>query len=90
MPSMKLTIQAYCKMVLHGVKYPHCAINKLLIALLVDCISLFNDTLALAPMLEVALTLIDLWCKNNSYVIGGYYQANECVKDEKTNILKSK
>ncbi|KGL81328.1 ER membrane protein complex subunit 8, partial [Tinamus guttatus] len=41
----------------------------------------FHGTLALAPMLEVALTLIDSWCKENSYVIAGYYQANERVKD---------
>lgn len=24
---------------------------------------------------------IDSWCKDNSYVIAGYYQANERVKD---------
>uniref|UniRef100_A0ABI7WGQ9 MPN domain-containing protein n=1 Tax=Felis catus TaxID=9685 RepID=A0ABI7WGQ9_FELCA len=101
MPGVKLTTQAYCKMVLHGAKYPHCAVNGLLVAekqkprkehlplggpgaphtLFVDCIPLFHGTLALAPMLEVALTLIDSWCKDNSYVIAGYYQANERVKD---------
>lgn len=78
MPGVKLTTQAYCKMVLHGAKYPHCAVNGLLVAekqkprkehlplggpgahhtLLVDCIPLFHGTLALAPMLEVALTLV--------------------------------
>uniref|UniRef100_M0QWC9 ER membrane protein complex subunit 8 n=1 Tax=Mus musculus TaxID=10090 RepID=M0QWC9_MOUSE len=98
MPGVKLTTQAYCKMVLHGAKYPHCAVNGLLVAerqrprkehppgagshtLFVDCIPLFHGTLALTPMLEVALTLIDSWCKDNSYVIAGYYQANERVKD---------
>lgn len=80
MPGMKLTTQAYCKMVLHGAKYPHCAVNGLLVAekqkprkehlplsgpgahhtLLVDCIPLFHGTLALAPMLEVALTLVSM------------------------------
>lgn len=75
MPGVKLTTQAYCKMVLHGAKYPHCAVNGLLVAerqrprkehppgsgshtLFVDCIPLFHGTLALAPMLEVALTLV--------------------------------
>lgn len=74
---MKLTTQAYCKMVLHGAKYPHCAVNGLLVAerppgsrgreqagppsLFVDCIPLFHGTLALAPMLEVALTLVRPW-----------------------------
>ncbi|KAG6940711.1 ER membrane protein complex subunit 8 [Chelydra serpentina] len=105
---MKLTTQAYCKMVLHGAKYPQCAVNGLLVAeklpppprkdqqphgqpqphtLFVDCIPLFHGTLALAPMLEVALTLIDSWCKENSYVIAGYYQANERVKDASTYFL---
>ncbi|KAK2530136.1 Emc8 [Columba guinea] len=99
---MKLTTQAYCKMLLHGAKYPHCAVNGLLVAerppgaprrdqpaspsLFVDCIPLFHGTLALAPMLEVALTLIDSWCKENSYVIAGYYQANERVKDASQNV----
>ena len=74
---MKLTTQAYCKMVLHGAKYPHCAVNGLLVAerppgsrgreqagppsLFVDCIPLFHGTLALAPMLGVALTLVRPW-----------------------------
>lgn len=75
MPGVKLTTQAYCKMLLHGAKYPHCAVNGLLVAerqkarrehpaggaahtLFVDCIPLFHGTLALAPMLEVALTLV--------------------------------
>lgn len=80
MPGVKLTTQAYCKMVLHGAKYPHCAVNGLLVAekqkprkehlplsgpgahhtLFVDCIPLFHGTLALAPMLEVALTLVSM------------------------------
>lgn len=60
-------------MLLHAAKYPHCAVNGLLVAekqkekkkdshstpiLCVDCIPLFHGTLALAPMLEVALTLV--------------------------------
>ncbi|KAK2103839.1 ER membrane protein complex subunit 8 [Saguinus oedipus] len=36
-------------------------------------------------MLEVALTLIDSWCKDHSYVISGCYQANEQVKDASPN-----
>ncbi|KAK2500230.1 hypothetical protein MC885_017688 [Smutsia gigantea] len=110
MPGVKLTTQAYCKMVLHGAKYPHCAVNGLLVAekqkprkehlplggpgahhtLLVDCVPLFHGTLALAPMLEVALTLIDSWCKDNSYVIAGYYQANERLKDASPNQVAEK
>lgn len=83
MPGVKLTTQAYCKMVLHGAKYPHCAVNGLLVAerqrprkehpqgagshtLFVDCIPLFHGTLALAPMLEVALTLVSLGPQGDS------------------------
>ncbi|XP_072836800.2 ER membrane protein complex subunit 8 [Pogona vitticeps] len=115
---MKLSTQAYCKMVLHGAKYPHCAVNGLLVAekqppphphqhprgrerdalpsaaaahpLLVDCVPLFHGSLALTPMLEVALTLIDSWCKENSYVIAGYYQANERLKDASPNQVAEK
>lgn len=72
---IQLTSQAYCKMLLHAAKYPHCAVNGLLVAektkekkkdghsdpvLCVDCVPLFHGTLALAPMLEVALTLVSL------------------------------
>lgn len=72
---IQLTSQAYCKMLLHAAKYPHCAVNGLLVAektkekkrdgasepvLCVDCVPLFHGTLALAPMLEVALTLVRL------------------------------
>lgn len=60
-------------MLLHAAKYPHYAVNGLLVAektkekkkeshsepiLCVDCVPLFHGTLALAPMLEVALTLV--------------------------------
>uniref|UniRef100_A0A1A8BVG8 ER membrane protein complex subunit 8 n=2 Tax=Nothobranchius kadleci TaxID=1051664 RepID=A0A1A8BVG8_NOTKA len=102
---IQLTSQAYCKMLLHTAKYPHCAVNGLLIAekskekkkdghgvpvLCVDCVPLFHGTLALAPMLEVALTLIDTWCKENNYIIAGYYQANERKKDSKPNQVAEK
>lgn len=71
---IKLTTQAYCKMLLHAAKYPQCAVNGLLVAerhkekkkesqaglwvLCVDCVPLFHGSLALAPMLEVALSLV--------------------------------
>ncbi|CAL8351276.1 unnamed protein product [Merluccius merluccius] len=99
-----LTTQAYCKMLLHAAKYPHCAVNGLLVAekvkdnkkdhstpvICVDCVPLFHGTLALAPMLEVALTLIDTWCKENRYFIAGYYQANERTKDFRPNQVAEK
>ncbi|XP_072321830.1 ER membrane protein complex subunit 8 [Eucyclogobius newberryi] len=102
---VQLTSQAYCKMLLHAAKYPHSAVNGLLVAekpkdkkkdgqshtaLCVDCVPLFHGTLALAPMLEAALTLIDTWCKENNYVISGYYQANERSKDARLNQVAEK
>ncbi|KPP70483.1 hypothetical protein Z043_110688 [Scleropages formosus] len=83
--TVKLTTQAYCKMLLHAAKYPHCAVNGLLVAerqrerrrdghgvpvLYVDC--------------------IDTWCKENRYVIAGYYQANERIKDFRPNQVAEK
>ncbi|XP_077309351.1 ER membrane protein complex subunit 8 [Lithobates pipiens] len=97
MPHFKLTTQAYCKMMLHGAKHPACAVNGVLVAeklrrkesqhqvLFVDCIPLFHGTIALSPVLEVALTLIDTWCNENGYVIAGYYQGNERLKDNSPN-----
>lgn len=80
--SLKLTTQAYCKMLLHAAKYPHCAVNGLLVAekhkktdspkdsvLCVDCIPLFHGALALAPMLEVALTLVRQFFIHISFVV---------------------
>ena len=79
---IQLTSQAYCKMLLHAAKYPHFAVNGLLVAektkekkkeshsepvLCVDCVPLFHGSLALAPMLEVALTLV-------SHIIEVYIQ----------------
>ncbi|KAG8437451.1 hypothetical protein GDO86_008235 [Hymenochirus boettgeri] len=97
MPAFRLTTQAFCKMMLHSAKHPHCTVNGILVAekqkrkdfhqqvLFVDCIPLFHGTIALSPVLEVALTLIDSWCKENGYIIAGYYQANERLKDISPN-----
>ncbi|MED6279476.1 ER membrane protein complex subunit 8 [Characodon lateralis] len=41
-------------------------------------------------MLEVALTLIDTWCKENNYIIVGYYQANEQTQDPRPNQVAQK
>ena len=66
---MKITIsvKAYSKILLHACKYPHKAVNGVLIAgsaggsneiLIVDAIPLFHQCLGLAPMLEVALAQV--------------------------------
>ncbi|TKS70075.1 ER membrane protein complex subunit 8 [Collichthys lucidus] len=96
---IQLTSQAYCKMLLHAAKYPHCAVNGLLVAeknkekkrdshsepvLCVDCVPLFHGTLALAPMLGSSFN------SENNYVIAGYYQANERTKDSRPNQVAEK
>lgn len=66
MAELIVSIQAYCKILLHAVKHPHCAINGVLLAednkskdrkvlKFVDCVPLFHLTLSLSPMLEAAL-----------------------------------
>lgn len=64
--------RAYCKIVLHAVKYPHCAINGLLLAKqknkndgksvelrIEDVIPLFHICLHVSPMAEIALTMVN-------------------------------
>lgn len=66
---MKFTVsvKAYSKILLHACKYPHKAVNGVLIsssvggsadAVIVDAIPLFHQCLGLAPMLEVALAQV--------------------------------
>lgn len=66
--------QAYCKILLHSVKHPHCAVNGVLLAedskskdrkvlKFVDCIPLFHLTLSLSPMLEAALLQVNIVAK---------------------------
>ena len=65
-------VQAYCKLFLHAMKYPHCAVNGVLLAKdsqpkdkiihFVDCIPLFHLALGLSPMLEIALLQVNEYC----------------------------
>ena len=62
---VSLSPRAYSKVLLHGCKYPHKAINGVFLAedckhtgdllRIVDAIPLFHQCLGLAPMLEIAL-----------------------------------
>ncbi|XP_046373902.1 ER membrane protein complex subunit 8-like [Haliotis rufescens] len=96
MAEIMVSVQAYCKLLLHAAKYPHCAVNGVLLAedskgkehrgiRFVDCIPLFHISLSLAPMLEAALLQIDAYCRSKGYVIGGYYQANQHYSDNQLN-----
>lgn len=71
MAEVSVNTRAHCKLLLHAAKYPHRAVNGLLLAedskskeshkvKILDCIPLFHITLGLAPILEVALTQVSL------------------------------
>ncbi|XP_076112535.1 ER membrane protein complex subunit 8-like [Mytilus galloprovincialis] len=96
MADLFLTSAAYCKILLHAAKYPHCAVNGVLLAeepknkdhkhiRFVDCIPLFHLSLSIAPMLEAALLQIEAYSKSIGCVIAGYYQANENLDDNVLN-----
>ena len=70
MAEIVVSVQAYCKILLHAAKYPHCSVNGVLLAeeskskdyrriKFVDCIPLFHISLGLAPMLEAALIQVN-------------------------------
>ena len=69
MADFAVSARAYCKILLHVARYPHCSVNGVLLAEnskqkdsktheIVDAIPLFHLALGLAPMLEVALTQV--------------------------------
>lgn len=87
--------KAYAKIILHAAKYPHCAVNGVLLAEstkiddpsrvkelnIVDSIPLFHQCLHVTPMAEVALTQIDAVAQNSGLIIAGYYAACENFQD---------
>lgn len=95
MAEVKFSARAYCKMILHAAKYPHCAINGILLAeeqkakeekkskglVICDAIPLFHLCLHVTPMAEIALTQIDHMASTSGLVVAGYYLANENIKD---------
>lgn len=67
MSDITINAKAYCKLILHAAKYPHCTINGILLAKtsnknkeleFVDAIPLFHIGLNLTPMAEIALTQV--------------------------------
>lgn len=77
---------AYTKLILHAAKYPHCAVNGLLLAdskdegknvTIVDAVPLFHLSLNLTPMAEVALVQVEEAATARNQKIIGYYCASE-------------
>ncbi|XP_058795190.1 ER membrane protein complex subunit 8/9 homolog [Phymastichus coffea] len=88
MTDLSFSARAYAKIVLHAAKYPHCAINGLLLGKLrsnelqiVDAVPLFHVCLHVSPMSELALTMVEQVAINKGLVIVGYYLANENIND---------
>ncbi|XP_065341433.1 ER membrane protein complex subunit 8/9 homolog [Cloeon dipterum] len=87
MTEVKFSPLAYCKVILHAVKYPHASVNGVLLApenakrdgtlIIEDAVPLFHMALTLAPMAEVALQQIDSYASKNKLIIAGYYEASE-------------
>lgn len=65
MTVVKFNEKAYCKMIAHSAKYPHCTLNGILLAKassinskeieFVEAIPLFHICVNLIPMAEIAL-----------------------------------
>lgn len=90
MTNYKISSRAYSKMVLHAAKYPHCAVNGLLLASakdssnnieIVDVMPLFHQNLHLSPMAEIALVQTEALAATNDLQIAGYYAACELFQD---------
>lgn len=73
MPEVTFDSKAYAKMILHTAKYPHCAVNGVLLANapegemdlilgpnidIVDAVPLFHHSHYVTPMAEVALSQV--------------------------------
>lgn len=91
MSEAKFSARAFCKIILHSAKYPHCAINGVLLAKsqsasnkeieFVDAVPLFHVCVNLTPMAEIALMQIDEFASKKGLVIAGYYAASENLRD---------
>lgn len=89
MGEVELSCRAYVKMYLHAGLFPRCSINGLLLSssstggavCVTDCVPLLHSHLSLAPITQLALTQVDVWCSQTQQRIVGYYQANACVSD---------
>ncbi|XP_014724096.1 ER membrane protein complex subunit 9 [Equus asinus] len=99
MGEVEISARAYVKMCLHAARYPHAAVNGLLLApaqrleeclCLTDCVPLFHSHLALSVMLEVALNQVDVWGAQAGLVVAGYYHANAALDDQSPGPLALK
>lgn len=86
MTDFQVSSVAYVKMLLHAAKYPHNAVNGVLLAekeqsgktwKIVDAIPLFHISLYLSPMAEIAMVHVDEVATARNLKVVGYYCAHE-------------
>ncbi|XP_036326141.1 ER membrane protein complex subunit 8/9 homolog [Rhagoletis pomonella] len=82
--------RAYAKIIFHAAKYPHLAVNGVLLGekapkgntvQIVDAIPLFHQCLYVTPMAEIALTQVDAYAERENLLLAGYYVAPENFYD---------
>ncbi|KAF9580002.1 hypothetical protein BGW38_003516 [Lunasporangiospora selenospora] len=93
---MEFAHKAYLKPLLHAAKYPTTAVNGVFLASdsssgqVVDAVPFFHFWNTLTPMLEIAMTQVDLHCKANGLRIVGYYEASAKADDEALSLVGQK
>jgi len=92
----KVETNAYCKVALHAVKFPHCAVRGFLLgrgdgadAVVIDAIPVLHGIL-LAPPVEIALISADTYCEEKKLRIIGCYFANQLINDESIDMAWAK
>uniref|UniRef100_U5EVW6 MPN domain-containing protein n=1 Tax=Corethrella appendiculata TaxID=1370023 RepID=U5EVW6_9DIPT len=91
MTEISVSSRAYCKMIFHAAKYPHLAVNGLLLASksssdrskleIIDAVPLFHQCLHVSPMAEIALIQVESKAAKEGLQIIGYYAAAENFYD---------
>ena len=91
---VEFSCRAYAKIVLHCAKYPHCAVNGVLLArggdspAIADAVPLFHQIQGLTPMLEVALAQVELAAASaGGLTVAGFYHANENFGDVSVDVF---
>ncbi|KAG2194679.1 hypothetical protein INT47_013054 [Mucor saturninus] len=84
----KVQVQAYTIPLLHAAKYPSSAVCGVLLGTntpdgvqVNTAVPFFHHWTTVTPMLEVALKQTDIYAKQNSLSIVGWYQANASAED---------
>lgn len=90
MSEASVSSKAYAKILLHAAKYPHLAVNGLLLSdkndksktpVILDAIPMFHQCVHVTPMAEIALIQAETRAAQENLQIAGYYAAAENFYD---------